>query len=192
MAVVLLYKRPQSEGRKTCICRKPRREPFHRLDRLWTIEFEWIDPETAPRMQAWVAFTVTALALAAILALFLPRRQLLLLGLAAMAGIVAPVLVDWRASQGVVQLIYLIAALCVVSAILSYLWPWKAWQWGLMPFLADAIWYVLGPYSTVASGNLGPIPYIFPFYSAVLMAILPIVAAELVAYLTRRHQAQPT
>src|SRR5215468_914051 len=143
-------------------------------------------------MQGWVAFTVIALALAAILALFLPRRQLLLLGIAAVAGIVAPVLFDWRASQGAVKVIYLISALCVVSAILSYLWPWKAWQWGLMPFLADAIWYVLGPYSTLASGNLGPIPYIFPFYSAVLMAILPIVAAELTAYFTRRHQANPT
>jgi hypothetical protein len=145
-----------------------------------------------PRMQAWLAFTVTALALAAILALFLPRRQLLLLGIAAVAGIVAPVLFDWRAPRGDVQVIYLISALCVVSAILSYLWPWKAWQWGLMPFLADAIWYVLGPYSTVAWSNLGPIPYIFPFYSAVLMAILPIVAAELAAYFTRRRQAKPT
>jgi hypothetical protein len=142
-------------------------------------------------MQAWVAFTVTALAVAAILALFLPRRQLLLLGIAALAGIVAPVLFDWRASQGAVQVIYLIPALCVVAAILSYLWPWKAWQWGLMPFLADAIWYVLGPYSTVASGNLGPIPYIFPFFSAVLMAILPIGVAELAAYFTRRQQAKP-
>jgi hypothetical protein len=142
-------------------------------------------------MQAWVAFTVTALALAAILALFLPRRQLLLLGIAAVAGIVAPVLFDWRASHGAVQVVYLIPALCVVSAILSYLWPWKAWQWGLMPFLADALWYVLGPYSTVAPSNLGPIPYIFPFYSAVLMAILPIVVAELTAYFTRRHQAKP-
>jgi hypothetical protein len=51
-------------------------------------------------MQSWVAFTVTALALAAILALFLPRRQLLLLGIAAVGGIVASVLFDWRASQG--------------------------------------------------------------------------------------------
>ena len=142
-------------------------------------------------MQAWVAFTATALALAAILALFLPRRQLLLLGIAAVAGIVAPVLFDWRASQGVVQVIYLISALCVVSAILSYLWPWKAWQWGLMPFLADAILHVLGPYSRVGPSGLGPIPYIFPFYSAVLMAILPIAAAELAAYFTRRHQAKP-
>jgi hypothetical protein len=49
-------------------------------------------------MQAWVAFTVTALALAAILALFLPRRQLLLLGIAAVAGIAAPVLRARRAA----------------------------------------------------------------------------------------------
>lgn len=143
-------------------------------------------------MQAWVAFAATALASAAILALFLPHRQLLLLGIAAVAGIVAPVLFNWRASQGVVQVIYLISALCVVSAILSYLWPWKAWQWGLMPFLADALWQIMGPYSTVHWGRLGPIAYIFPFYSAVLMAILPIVAAELVAYFTRRRQAKPT
>ena len=143
-------------------------------------------------MQAWVALTVTALALAAILALFLPRRQLLLLGVAAVAGIIASALFDWRASQGAVQVVYLISAMCFVSAILGHLWPWKAWQWGLMPFLADAIWHVLGPYSTVAWGNLGPIPYIFPFFSAVLMAILPIVAAELTAYFTRRHQAKPT
>ena len=146
-------------------------------------------------MQAWVAFTITALALAAILALFLPRRQLLLLGIAAVAGVIATMLFDWRAAplhSYVDRMIYLISALCVVSAILSYLWPWKAWQWGLVPFLADAIWQLLGPYSTVAWGKLGPIPYVFPFYSAVLLAILPIVAAELAAYFTRRHQAKPT
>src|SRR5262249_26057940 len=144
-------------------------------------------------MQAWVAVSVTALALAAVLALFLPRRQLLLLGIAAAAGIIATMLFDWRTTPRhnyVHQLIYLILALCVVSAILSYLWPWKAWRWGVPPFLADAIWQVLGPYSTVAWGNLGPIPYIFPFYSAVLLAILPIGAAELVAYFTRRRQAK--
>ena len=156
------------------------------------VECGRIDGEMEPRMEAWVAFTATALAFGAILALFVPRRQLLLLAVAAVAGIVAPVLFEWRASQGVVQVIYLISALCVVSAILSYLWPWKAWQWGLMPFLADALWQVMGPYSTAHWGRLGPIPYIFPFFSAVLMAILPIAAAELAAYLTRRHQATPT
>ena len=140
-------------------------------------------------MQSWV--TVATLALAAILALFIPLRHLLLLGIAAVAGIVAPMLFDWRASQGVTHVVYLISTLCLVSAVLSYLWPWKAWQWGLVPLLADAVWQVAGPYATVASGNLGPIPYIFPFYSAALMAILPIVAAELAAYFTRRHQGKP-
>ena len=85
------------------------------------VEFGPIDAEREPRVEAWVAFTATALALAAILALFVPRRQLLLLGIAAVAGIIAPALFDWRASQGVVQVIYLISALCVVSAILGYL-----------------------------------------------------------------------
>jgi MFS family permease len=156
------------------------------------VEFGRIDAEVEPRMEAWVAFTAAALVFAAILALFVPHRQLLLLGIAAVAGIVASELFEWRSSQGVVQIIYLISALCVVSAILSYLWPWKAWQWGLMPFLADALWQVMGPYSTAHWGKLGPIPYIFPFYSAVLMAILPIIAAELAAYFTRRRQAKPT
>jgi hypothetical protein len=146
-------------------------------------------------MRAWVPLTVTALALAAILALLLPRRQLLLLGIAAVAGVVASVLVNWwvppRASGETYQVHYLVVALpalCFVSAILGYLWPWKAWQWGVMPFLADAIWQVLGPYSTVAWGNLGPIPYIFPFYSAALAAIPAIVAAELAARVARRRQ----
>ena len=146
-------------------------------------------------MQAWVAFTVTALALAAILALFLPRRQLLLLGIAAVAGIVATMLFDWRVpqrhSEVMYQMIYLFSALCVVSAILGYLWPWKAWQWGLVPLLGDAIWQVVGPYSTAGWGNLGPIPYIFPFYSAVLLAIPLIFAAELAAYIAR-YQENPT
>jgi hypothetical protein len=137
-------------------------------------------------MQAWVAFTVTALALVAILALFLPGRQVLLLGIAAAAGIIAATLFHWH------QMIYLISAVCVVSAVLGYLWPWKAWQWGLVPFLANAIWQILGPYSTVAWTNLGPIPYFFAFYSNLFLAILPMVAAELVAYFTRRRQAKPT
>ena len=143
-------------------------------------------------MEGWIVFTVTALALAAILALFLPRQQLLLLGIAAAAGILASVLFDWRASQGYAQVIYVISTLCVVSAILGYPWPWKAWQWGLMPFVADAIWRVLGPYSHVGSGKLGPIPYIIPFYGAVLMALLPMVVAELVAYCARRRQTKPS
>jgi hypothetical protein len=146
-------------------------------------------------MQAWIAFTVTTLALAGILALFLPRRQLLLLAIAAATGIIATMLFDWRAAalqSYVDRMIYLITALCVVSAILGWLWPWKAWQWGLVPFLADAVWQVSGPYSTAAWGKLGPIPYIFPFYSAMLLAVLPIIAAELAAYFTRRRQAKPT
>jgi hypothetical protein len=72
-------------------------------------------------MQAWVAFTVTALR---------PRRDPCPVPSASTAasarycgggGQAAPVLFDWRASQGFVQVIYLISALCVVSAILSYL-----------------------------------------------------------------------
>lgn len=37
-------------------------------------------------------------------------------------------------------------------------------------------------------GNLGPIPYLFPFYLAALAAIPAIIAAELAAYVARRRQ----
>jgi len=150
-------------------------------------------------MTAWIPFAVTVLVLAVVLALFLPRRQLLLLGIAAAAGIVASVLVDWRAPSRpggqppeVLYFMTALPALCILSAILGYQWPWKAWQFGLTPFLADAIWYVMGPYSTVRWGNLGPIAYLFPFYSAVLWAIPAIIAAEVAAYVARRRQVKPT
>lgn len=147
-------------------------------------------------MQHWASFAAVVFIVVAILALFLPRRQMLLLGIAAVAGIVATMLFDWRVpqrpSEVTYQVISLISAVCVVSAILGYLWPWKAWQWGLTPFLADAIWQVAGPYSTVGWGNLGPIPYVFPFYAAVLLAIPAIIAAEVTAYIARRRQKTPS
>jgi hypothetical protein len=147
-------------------------------------------------MQHWASFAAVVFIVVAILALFLQRRQMLLLGIAAVAGIVAAMLFDWRApqrpSEVTYQVISLISAVCVVSAILGYLWPWKAWQWGLMPFLADAIWQVVGPYSTVGWGNLGPIPYVFPFYAAVLLAIPAIITAEVAAYIARRRQKTPS
>ena len=147
-------------------------------------------------MQHWASFAAVVFIVVAILALFRPRRQLLLLGIASVAGIVATMLFDWRVpqrpSEVMYQVIYLISAQCLVSAILGYLWPWKAWQWGLMPFLADAIWQVVGPYSTVGWGNLGPIPYVFPFYTVVLLAIPAIIAAEVAAYIARRRQKTPS
>jgi hypothetical protein len=125
-----------------------------------------------------------------ILALFLPRRKVLLLGIAALAGPVAFVSVEWLVSPRD-AFVTAVPALCVVSAILGYLWPRKAWQWGLTPFLAQAIWYVLGPTSTVKWGNLGPISYVFPFYAAVLAAIPAMIAAEVAAYIARRRQKPP-
>ena len=140
-------------------------------------------------------FAAIALGAAALLALFLPLKQVLLLGIAAALGIVAAVLVDsWAPAKTpgeVYQIRYMLTALpslCALAAVLGYLWPRKAWQWGLMPFLATAIWNVAGPYATVRWGNLGPIPYLFPFYIAALAAIPAIVAAELAAYIARRRQ----
>ena len=37
-------------------------------------------------------------------------------------------------------------------------------------------------------GNLGPIPYLFPFYIAALAIIPAMTAAELAAYIARRRQ----
>jgi hypothetical protein len=145
-------------------------------------------------MQDWVSFAATCFFVFGFLALCLPRRHVLLLGIAALAGIVAFVLVEWLVSPRDVWNTFLVTAvpaLCVVSAILGYVWPRKAWQWGLTPFLALAIWQVLGPYSNVKWGNLGPIPYVFPFYTAVLLAIPAIIAAEVAAYIARRRQKTP-
>jgi len=137
-------------------------------------------------MQHWASFAATVFIVVAILALFLPRRHVLLLCAAALAGIVAFVLVEWLVSPRNAYFFVISApALYALSAILGYVWPRKAWQWGLAPFLAQAIWQVLGPYSTVVWSNLGPIPYVFPFYSAVLIAIPAMIAAEVAAWWKR-------
>ncbi|MGH6708745.1 MAG: hypothetical protein ACREEK_07210 [Bradyrhizobium sp.] len=144
---------------------------------------------------SFLPFATIVLVAAGVLALFLPPKQLLLLGLAAAMGIAAKVLVDWSMPANVpgevYQIRYILTALpllCVLAAILGYLWPWKAWQWGVAPFLATAVWSVAGPYATVRWGNLGPIPYLFPFYVATLAAVPAIIAAELAAYVARRRQ----
>jgi hypothetical protein len=132
---------------------------------------------------------------AGLLALFLPSKQVLLLGIAAALGIIAEVLVDWwtpaKTPGEVYQIRYMLTALpalCALAAVLGYRWPWKAWQWGLAPFLATAVWNVAGPYAAIQWGNLGPIPYLFPFYIAALAAIPAMTAAELAAYIARRRQ----
>jgi hypothetical protein len=140
-------------------------------------------------------FAVTFAVAAGLLALFLPSQQVLLLGIAAATGIIAEVLLGWwtpaKTPGEVYQIRYVVTALpalCALAAVLGYLWPRKAWQWGLAPFLATAVWNVAGPYATVRWGNLGPIPYLFPFYIAALMAIPAIIAAELAAYVARRRE----
>ena len=142
-------------------------------------------------MQDWVSFAATCFFVFGFLALCLPRRHVLLLGTAALAGIVAFVLVKWLAPSRD-AFVTAVPALYVMSAILGYVWPRKAWQWGLTPFLAQAIWGVLGPYSDVKWGNLGPLPYVIPFYGAALFAIPAIIAAEVAAYIARRRQKTPS
>ena len=140
---------------------------------------------------AFPSFAIFVLATAGLLALFLPAKQVLLIGVAAAAGIFADVLVDWW-TKGAYQTGYMLAALpflCALAAFLGYLWPWQAWQWGLVPFLAAAFWTVAGPYATVSWGNLGPIPFVFPFYVAAWAAIPAIIAAELAAYIARRRSS---
>ena len=144
-------------------------------------------------------FAAIFLGAAALLALFLPWKQALLLGMAAILGIVAQALVDWwtpaKTPGEVYQIWYMLTALpalCALAAVLGYRWPRKAWQWGLAPFLATAVWNVAGPYAALRWGNLGPIPYVFPFYIAALAAIPAIAAAELAAYVARRRQRAQT
>jgi hypothetical protein len=144
-------------------------------------------------------FAAILLGAAALLALFLPSKRVLLLGIAAVLGVVAQALVDWwtpaKTPGEVYQIRYMLTALpvlCALAAVLGYLWPRKAWQWGLAPFLATAVWNVAGPYATLRWGNLGPIPYLFPFYIAALAAIPAITAAELAAYVARRRQKTQT
>jgi hypothetical protein len=143
---------------------------------------------------AFPSFAIFVLVIAGLLALFLPLRQVLLIGVAAAAGIFADVLVGWW-TKGAYQTGYILGVLpflCALAALLGYLWPWKAWQWGLVPFLAAAFWNVAGPYATVRWGNLGPIPYLFPFYVAAWAAIPAIIAAEFAAYARRRRPSRET
>ena len=139
-------------------------------------------------------FAVTCLIVAGLLALFLPAKQVLLLGLSAAMGIVAQLLVEFslpaKTPGEVYQIRYMLTALpalCALAAISGYRWPRQAWQWGVAPFLATAVWNVAGPYAAVSWGNLGPIPYLFPFYLAALAAIPAIIAAEVAAYVARRR-----
>ncbi len=139
---------------------------------------------------SFLPFVTIVLVAAGLLALFLPSKQVLLIGIAAAAGIFSEILVDWWAPGEKYQIRYLLTALPSLSAleaILGYLWPWQAWQWGLVPFLAAAIWNVARPYATVKWGNLGPIPYLFTFYAATWAAIPAIIASELAAYARRRR-----
>jgi hypothetical protein len=140
-------------------------------------------------------FAVTFLVAAGLLALFLPSKHVRLLGLAAAMGVIAQLLVEWwtpaKTPGEVYQIRYMLTALpvlCAFAAMLGYLRPRQAWQWGLAPFLATAVWNVAGPYAELKWGNLGPIPYLFPFYLAALAAIPAITAAELAAYIARRRQ----
>jgi hypothetical protein len=140
-------------------------------------------------------FAAMVLVAAGLLALFLPSKQLRRLGIAVAVGILVQVLFDWwtpaDATAELYQIRYVLTvlpSLCALAAILGYLWPRKAWQWGLAPSLTAAVWDVAGPYSTVKWGNLGPIAFVFPFYAAAWAAIPAIIAAELAAYAARRRQ----
>jgi hypothetical protein len=149
-----------------------------------------MDGTTPEACMSLLPFAIFILAAAGLLALFLPSKQVLLIGLAAASGIFADVLVDWW-TRGAYQTRYILTVLpflCALAAFLGYLWPWKAWQWGLVPFLAAAIWNVAGPYATASSGNLGPFSYVFTFYAAAWAAIPAIIVAELAACIARRRR----
>ena len=78
-------------------------------------------------------FTAIFVVIAGLLALFLPSKQVLLLGIAAALGIVAEVLVDWwtpaKTPGEVYQIRYMLTALpalCAFAAMLGYRRPRQA------------------------------------------------------------------
>ena len=125
-------------------------------------------------------------------------RKLLLLAAAALAGIATFILVERHtgcfsiscATAGSLEafrLWYWLAAipvLCIMSGILGYLSPGKAWIWGLTPLLAQWAWEVPG--SSIGTGNLGPFAHVVVLMQYALSAIPGAVVAEIGAYLSRR------
>jgi hypothetical protein len=120
------------------------------------------------------------------------------LGAGALAGVVALVLVrrntgctldvcKTAGSLEAFQFWYWLAAtpaLCIVSAVLGYLSPSKAWIWGLVPLAAQWVWEVPG--SSVGTGNLGPFAHVVVLAMYALSAIPSVIAAEIAAFLSRR------
>jgi hypothetical protein len=125
--------------------------------------------------------------------------KMLYLVAAALAGIVALDLVERNAgctidvcktaSLEAFRFWYWLAAvpaLCIVSGVLGYLSPSKAWIWGLAPMAAQWVWEVPG--SSVGNGNLGPFAYVVVLIGYALSAIPSIIVAEIAASVSRRRK----
>src|SRR6267142_3139431 len=110
-------------------------------------------------------------------------RKVLLLGAAALAGIAALVLVERHtgcsssscAMAGAHEAfrfwywLVAIPALCIMSGLLGYLSPGKAWIWGLTPLAAQWVWEELG--SSIGTGNLGPFAHVVVLVAYALSTI---------------------
>ena len=125
-------------------------------------------------------------------------RKVLLLGAAALAGIAALVLVERStgcsssscttagAHDSFRFWYWLVAipALCIMSGILGYLSPSKAWIWGLTPLAAQWAWEAVG--SSIGTGNLGPFAHVVVLVQYTLSAIPGVLVAEIGAHISRR------
>ena len=75
-----------------------------------------------------------------------------------------------------------IPALCLVSAVMGYLAPDRAWRWGAIPLGAQLVWMLV----TQGPGNLLPLGLIV----GGILAVPPILAARLGAFIHRRTARQ--
>jgi hypothetical protein len=75
-----------------------------------------------------------------------------------------------------------IPALCLVSLVMGYLSPDRAWRWGAIPLGAQTAWM----FATQGFGNLWPLGLIV----SGIFAVPPILAARLGAFIHRRTPRQ--
>lgn len=75
-----------------------------------------------------------------------------------------------------------IPALCLVSAVMGYLSPERAWRWGAIPLGAQLVCMLV----TQGPGNLLPLGLIV----GGILAVPPILAARLGAFIHRRTARQ--
>ena len=115
------------------------------------------------------------------------KKDYWLYGIAAVSGILVWVLVSSisgrrEAWDSAAYFQVGIPALCLVSAVMGYLAPDRAWRWGAIPLGAQLVWMLV----TQGPGNLLPLGLIV----GGILAVPPILAARLGAFIHHRTARQ--